>query len=201
MEEMMTPPGKEKLVFKSKHTPMDSEYHPELDDSPLMDLDGISKYRSMIGSLNWILTLGRFDIAHSLNTMSRHSMAPREGHFKAIQRLFGYLQARPKGQIILDPGEPPVRETATVSTGFKWQEFYPDASEDIPDKAPTPKGNLARLTCYVDADHARDKVTRKSVTGIVLLFNKTPLTWVSKRQKTVETSTCGSELVAAKTAV
>ena len=66
---------------------------------------------------------------------------------------------------------------------------------------PKPKGNTARLTCYVDANHARDKVTRKSVTGIILMFNNTPLCWISKRQKTVETSTCGSELVAARIAV
>ena len=52
----------------------------------------------------------------------------------------------------------------------------------------------------MDADHARDKVTRKSVTGIVLLLNNTPITWLSKRQKTVETSTYGSELVAARIA-
>jgi hypothetical protein len=65
---------------------------------------------------------------------------------------------------------------------------------------PKAKGNLATLTCYVDADHARDKVTRRSVTGIVLLVNNTPLTWISKRQKTVETSTYGSELVAARIA-
>jgi len=61
-------------------------------------------------------------------------------------------------------------------------------------------GNKVKLTCYVDADHARDQVTRKSVTGIVLLLNNTPLIWLSKRQKTVETSTYGSELVAARIA-
>jgi len=65
---------------------------------------------------------------------------------------------------------------------------------------PKPQGNMATLTCYVDADHARDKITRRSVTGIVLLVNNTPLTWISKRQKTVETSTYGSELVAARIA-
>ena len=64
----------------------------------------------------------------------------------------------------------------------------------------TPKGREAKLTCCVDADHARDQVSRKSVTGMVLLLNNTPLTWVSKRQKTVETSTHGSELVAARLA-
>ena len=57
------------------------------------------------------------------------------------------------------------------------------------------------LTCYVDADHARDPVTRRSVTGILLLLNNTPVAWMSKRQRTVETSTYGSELVAARIAV
>jgi len=87
-----------------------------------------------------------------------------------------------------------------ISSGHSWSEFYPDAEEDIPSDMPKPFGNLATLTCYVDADHARDKVTRRSVTGIVLLVNNTPLTWISKRQKTVETSTYGSELVAARIA-
>ncbi len=49
----------------------------------------------------------------------------------------------------------------------------------------------------MDADHARDKVTRKSVTGIVILLNNTPICWLSRRQRTVETSTHGSELGAA----
>ena len=52
----------------------------------------------------------------------------------------------------------------------------------------------------MDADHAHDKVTRRSVTGILLFVNGTPVKWISKRQKTVETSTYGSELVAARIA-
>jgi hypothetical protein len=39
------------------------------------------------------------------------------------------------------------------------------------------------------------------VTGIILLVNNTPLIWISKRQKTVESSTYGSELVAARIAI
>jgi hypothetical protein len=64
-----------------------------------------------------------------------------------------------------------------------------------------PAGNKAKIAVFVDADHARDKVTRRSVTGIVLLINNTPLVWISKRQKTVESSTYGSELVAARVAI
>ena len=41
-------------------------------------------------------------------------------------------------------------------------------------------------------------VTRRSVTGILLLLNNTPIRWLCKRQKTVETATYGSELVAAR---
>ena len=40
MEAMMKPPGQETFSFKDKKVPMDPEYHPELDDSPLLDLDG-----------------------------------------------------------------------------------------------------------------------------------------------------------------
>ena len=56
------------------------------------------------------------------------------------------------------------------------------------------------MTVYVDADHAHDQVTRQSVTGIVAFINNTPVRWISKLQKTVETSTYGSELVAARIA-
>ena len=89
----------------------------------------------------------------------------------------------------------------TVSKDQDWVEFYPDAEESTPTERPEPKGGLCTLTCYVDADHARDKLTRWSVTGILVLLNNTPISWVSKRQKMVESSTYGSELVASRIAV
>ena len=72
----------------------------------------------------------------------------------------------------------------------------------LPDKSemPPPRGPKMRITVYKDADHAHDLVTRRSVTGCLLFLNNTPVKWISKRQKTVETSTYGSELVAAKMA-
>lgn len=84
----------------------------------------------------------------------------------------------------------------------QWREFYPDAREEIPhiSELPTPKGAPVRMTVYKDADHAHDMLTRRSVSGILMFMNNTPVKWISKRQKTVETSTYGSELVAAKQA-
>ena len=68
-------------------------------------------------------------------------------------------------------------------------------------KIPNEKGPPVRITVFKDTDHEQETVTRRLFTGILLLINNTPVKWISKRQKTVETSTYGSELVAAKTAV
>jgi hypothetical protein len=56
------------------------------------------------------------------------------------------------------------------------------------------------MTVYMDTDHAHDLVTRRSITGILMMLNNTPIRWVSKHQKTVETSTYGSGLVASRIA-
>ena len=191
--------GKER--FKKYSTPFSDVYHPELDTSDLCDAARTSMYKSLIGSANWIVTLGRFDIAYAVSTLSRYCMAPREGHFQAMERVMGYLAQYDGGKLIVDTKEAPIRSKATFNLGHNWIEFYPDACEELPYDMPVPHGPKAQLTCYVDADHARDKVTCRSVTGIVLLINNTPIYWMSKRQKTVETSTYGSELVAARIAV
>ena len=122
--------------FAKKDTPMDPKYYPELDDSPLLEPEDISKYRSLIGSLNWILTLGRFDIAYALSSMSRYNMAPREGHMKAVHRILGYLAKHDKGHIVIDDGHPNVQDKANISTGYDWSEYYPDVEEEIPTNMP-----------------------------------------------------------------
>jgi hypothetical protein len=187
--------------FPDKKTPFSDTYHPELDETELLRPADISKFKSLIGSGNWLITLGRFDIQYAISTMSQYSMAPRRGHMEELQRVFGYLQKYSNGKIPIDIADPPIRKETVYTSGQQWIEFYPDASEDIPDDMLEPKGMEARLTVYVDADHARNKVTRRSVTGIIMLLNNTPLVWISKRQKTVETSTYGSELVAARIAI
>jgi hypothetical protein len=85
-----------------------------------------------------------------------------------------------------------------VEDHSNWMEFYTDAGEEIPKDLPPEKGPRVRITVYVDADHAHDLVTRRSITGILVMLNNTPIRWISKCQKTVETSTYGSELVASK---
>jgi hypothetical protein len=55
--------------------------------------------------------------------------------------------------------------------------------------------------CFVDADHAGDKVTRRSQTGVLIFCNRAPVVAYSERQNSVECSTHGSELCAMRQAV
>jgi hypothetical protein len=129
--------------------------------------------------------------------MNRFNMIPREGHLKAVKRILSYLKTFPKGRLIIDTSYTD-HSVYSVEDHSNWIEFYPDASEEIPKSLPPEKGLRVRMTVYVDADHAHDLVTRRSITVILVMLNNTPIRWVSNRQKTVETSTYCSELVASR---
>jgi hypothetical protein len=78
-----------------------------------------------------------------------------------------------------------------------WNSFQIDVEEKIPENLPHEKGGpKLRMTVYVDANHLHDLVTRRPITGILVMLNYMPNIWISKRQKTVETSIYDSELVA-----
>jgi hypothetical protein len=62
-----------------------------------------------------------------------------------------------------------------VEDHLNWMEFYPDVSEEIPKDLPPEKGLRVRITVYVDADHAHDLVTRRSITGILFMINNIPI--------------------------
>ena len=72
-------------------SPLEKGDHPELDDSPLLDADGIAKYQSLIGTLQWCISLGRFDIATAVMTMSGFCVAPRVGHLEWLHCICRYL--------------------------------------------------------------------------------------------------------------
>jgi hypothetical protein len=58
------------------------------------------------------------------------------------------------------------------------------------------KGNSSNLTAYVDADFANDSVDYKSITGYLVFFQESLISWSSKKQRTVTLSTTESEFIA-----
>jgi hypothetical protein len=184
---------KQRKLFTT-HQPMHSEYSPELDITPFLDDEMTNYYQSQISILRWMVELGRLDIYIQVALLSSYLVKPRVGHLEAVYYLYGYLKAHSRSSMVFDSeyinwceDDFPIQD---------WSDFYPDAAQDIPSNAPEPRGMAVQINAFIDASHARNKVTRHSHTGILIYLNKAPIIWYSKAQRTVETSTFGSEFVA-----
>jgi hypothetical protein len=117
-------------------------------------------------------------------------LLPREGYLKAVKRILSYLKTFSKGRVIIDTSYPD-HTGYPVEDHSNWVQLYPDASKEIPKDLSPEKGPRVSMNVYVDADHAHGLITRISITGILVMLNNMPIRWISKRQKTVETSTNG----------
>jgi hypothetical protein len=185
---------------KEYASPMEEKDHPELDLTDELDHDGIKRYQSLIGALQWLVTLGRFDIHVGVATMGSFRAAPRQGHLDRLKRIFGYIKKFPDGAIRFRTGTPD-HESYTPPIDHQWaQAQYGKGREELPPDMPTPKGKPMRTTTYADANLMHDLVTGRSMSGILHFINQTPIQWFAKKQNTVETATYGSEFMVARQA-
>ena len=72
---------------KGYKTPLDKNDNPELDTSEILEGDMAAKYLTMVGQLQWLVTLGTFEFHAQVATMSRFRAAPRQGHMDRLKRL------------------------------------------------------------------------------------------------------------------
>jgi hypothetical protein len=197
----------EEELFKENHTGLKSKvdrptpagYRPEVDVSPELDDEMANRYQQLIGVLRWACELGRVDILFELSLLASHTAMPRKGHLEAVYHVFAYLKQHLNSTIVFDERRPLIDEDSFLQVD--WADFYGNEKEEMPPKMPTPRGASVRVSCFVDADHAGNVVTRRSHTGILIFVNNSLIGWFSKRQNTVETSTFGSEFVALRIAV
>ena len=180
-------------------TPMPNKYRPELDTSPLLTDENINYYQSLVSILRWAIELGRIDIYVDIALLSHYLVNPRQGHLEAIFHIFAYLKRHERCAMVFD--DKILNFAKADFPEFDWFDFYGDVTETIPTNAPEPRGNAVQMNVFCDANHAGNLVTRRSHTGILIYLNQAPIIWYSKAQKTVETSTFGSEFVALRIAV
>ena len=185
---------------KGDQSPLEKGDHPELDDSPLLDEDGIVKYQSLIGTLQWTITLGRFDVATAVMTMSGFRAAPREGHLERAKRICGYLSKFRDAFIRIRTDEPDYSDLPDKEHDWS-RSVYGNVRERKACDTPVPKGKHVVTTTYKDANLYHDLATGRAVTGILHFLNQTPIDWYTKKQEMVETATCGSEFAAARAAI
>jgi Reverse transcriptase (RNA-dependent DNA polymerase) len=181
---------------KELASPLEKGDHPELDTSELCT-EQIAQYQSMIGSLQWIITIGRFDIHTAVMTMSGFRITPRIGHVERLRPKYGCLSKMRFASVRVTTKEQDYSDVPDHQHDWTYT-VYGNTKEVLPKDAPEPLGKHVTLSQCVDSNLMHDVTTGKSVTGILHLINKTPLDWYSKKQATVETATYCSEFVAAR---
>jgi len=153
--------------LKCYGSPMESGDHPETDDSDLLFGKDISSYQMLIGSAQWAIRLGRFDVQYATNTLARYANMPRQGHYDRALRIFGYLKHNAKARILFDPKDMDLSQICFER--HDWTDLYPKAKEATTRDMPKAKTRKVQITAMVDASHASDIETRRSVTGYLYL--------------------------------
>ena len=127
---------------KNMRTPLDKNDHPELDDTELLTGESIQHYLTMVGQLQWLVTLGRFDIHAQVTTMSRFRSAPRKGHLERLQRIYGYVLKTKHYSTRYRTEEPDYSYLPNMKYDWSYT-VYGNVQEIIPNNCPKPLGNLS----------------------------------------------------------
>ncbi len=117
-----------------------------------------------------------------------------------VQHIISYLVKMKYAAIRFCTEEPDV--SVLPDQQFDWAyTVYGQIEEVLPLDMLAPLGKFVTLMHYVDANLYHDLITRRSVTRILHLANKTPIDWYSKKQATVEPASYGSEFIAGQICV
>ena len=98
-----------------------------------------AKYLTMVGQLQWLVTLGRFDIHAQVASMSRFRAAPRQGHMDRLKRISSYA-IRTKDYAIRFRTEQP-NYSFLPDQNFDWTySVYCGVHVILPEDIPEPLG-------------------------------------------------------------
>ena len=130
---------------KGLKTPLEKNDHPELDTSEILEGQEVNHYLTMVGQLQWLITLGRFDIQSQVITMSRFRAQPRKGHLDRLKRIYAYVIRTKDYATRFRTKEPDY--SYLPDQNFDWAHtVYGNVQEIIPDDIPDPLGKSVTTT-------------------------------------------------------
>jgi hypothetical protein len=129
-----------------------------------------------------------------VSLLSSYTMQPCMGHLDQVFHIFGYLKCNKCATLVFDTSR--VQWNEAPFPKHDWTDFFWGAEEKKPPNAPPSRGEPVHINCFIDTDHAGNRVLRRSHMGILIFLNCSPIIWFSKAQNTVETSTFRSEFTA-----
>ena len=116
---------------KEYTSPLEKGDHPELDTTELLLEDNIKIYQSLIGALQWTISLGRIDISVAVMTMSGFRSCPRKGHLNRLKRIYGYLSKMRHSTIRIRTHAPDHSDVPDFD--YDWEQtVYGNVKECIP---------------------------------------------------------------------
>jgi hypothetical protein len=149
-------------------------------------------YRQVLGELIYAYVVCQLDIEYAITFLSPFPTALVEEHYKALKDIGKYLRCT----IDCDWGI--IYWLAEPLTSLP---HVPLPQPDIDPSLPQfPKIDLHQLVGYLDVAHATDLETRRSVTGYAFCYASGAVTFKSKLQTTIATSSMEAEFVASVSA-
>lgn len=126
-------------------------------------------YREVLSSMMWAGSSTRPDISFAVSYLARFQDNPGKVHWLTLVHLCRYIRG-------------------TLEMTITYQGPRPDDDEDL--------GMGVKPYMYSDADYGGCLDTRRSTSGYIAIIASGPVSWASKRQQCVTTSTTGAEYVA-----
>ena len=155
------------------NSPITKGYRPEIDVSPELNAEKATLNQSLIGSLRWMVVMGRIYIACKVSMLSSYLAMPRDGHLQQVLHIFSHIKHHHNSRIIMDPSYPGIK--VSDFPDYDWENHYHGYKEEIPDNAPEALGLEMVIQAFVDANHAEDLLTRCSRTDFIIIVNSAPI--------------------------
>jgi transposase InsO family protein len=151
----------------------------QLNEEPLSPAEH-QRYMEIVGTLMYAAISTRPDTAHAVHYLASHMLAPTQLHMAAAERVLRYLAG-----------------TKAVGLVFGSR----NGAAAMGDSRGHGERQQLDVCAFADADWANNRNDRKSITGWVAKLNGDPISWSSKKQRTVALSTCEAELYAEAAAI
>ena len=143
--------------------------------------------RNVLGELIHACVICRVDIGFAVCFLARFSERPHQEHFNAPRGVCKCLRAT-KSWGLMFQRPSPIDDLPHVDFDFL---------EEDPNPPPFPTPLRNRIDACLDAAHASDLKTRRSVTGLVVFFGCVAMAWKSRLQAICATSSAEAEFHAA----
>jgi hypothetical protein len=150
------------------------------------------KFRQVLGELMYAYVICRLDIGYILTKLSQYSLHPAAIHYTCLRNIALYLRNTRDWGITYWRPQPldcflsgSLRPMNVVDQSLP---VFPSTDDPL------------QLVGYVDAAHATDTSTRRSVTGFILTVCGAAVCFRSKVQTTIATSSTEAEFIAAVSA-